>query len=73
MNASSDRPKDAEVVLNLQIANAEMRLKAVGVELTALLATDADIADAERRLAEALDALMDLRRDLWDLRMAEAP
>lgn len=53
--------------LHRRIAEAELRSTAATRALTALIGTEADTTEAERRLNGELDRLLVLRRQLADL------
>lgn len=71
MSKPAASPESPDANLSRRITKAEEHLKAISAEMVALLGTNGSIADVERRLAEALDALMELRGQLWDLRMSQ--
>jgi hypothetical protein len=54
--------------LSRRIAEAEIRSTAAADRLAALTATEADTVEAQRRLWAEMDALLALRRQLWELR-----
>jgi len=72
--SSGESPKsraDIDAQLSQHIVEAEAHLKVVYAQLVAVVGTDADIRDVEKRIVEALDTLQTLRSELWDLRMKE--
>ncbi|MDE4915247.1 hypothetical protein PQI07_32190 [Methylobacterium sp. 092160098-2] len=57
--------------LSRRIAQAEMRSTTAAEALAALTKTEADTVEAQQWLWEEMDALLALRRQLWELRSQE--
>lgn len=67
--SEADADHEAAIAdLTRRIAEAEMRSTAAAEGLATLAKTGADTAEAERQLDEQMDTLLDLRRQLWELR-----
>lgn len=73
MSSPGPHSKDAAADLSRRIADAEMRSTAVADRLAALTMTEAEAEamEAQQRLWEEMDALLTLRRQLWELRSSE--
>jgi hypothetical protein len=72
MSHASAYSKEVVATLNYRIAEAELRSRAAADRLAALTRTEADTVEAQRQLWEEMDALLALRRQLWELRSSKS-